>query len=178
MNGSVYRCLVQGDNTSETPSGSASLIINTFPDATISLNGTLLTASAGDSYQWYQNGSIITGEINQTLELNVLEYGEYVVEVTTNGCSSMSLNYIYLITGTEPSGPQISIFPNPFTNELRIAAPENLEVGLTILDVTGRTIKRFEQVKQSVQVFDLPAGVYLIRVETSGKSAVRKLLKR
>src|SRR6185436_12544880 len=52
----------------------------------------ILTAnsSTGVSYQWYYNGSAISGATSQTLNVN--KSGWYNVVVSSNGCSSDSLN--------------------------------------------------------------------------------------
>jgi uncharacterized protein (TIGR03437 family) len=64
LNGKVYRCVVRGDNSVDTPSASASLTVNSIPNApTIGTNdlgcapaSTTLTpagAIAGESYRYY-----------------------------------------------------------------------------------------------------------------------------
>ena len=58
---------------------------------TVFCNGSsaLLTATAGNSYQWYNNNNIITGATN--LNLNAVTAGTYTVSVTnSNNCASLS----------------------------------------------------------------------------------------
>ena len=60
----------------------------------------VLTTSAGyDSYLWYWNGNVLTGENNNSL--NALLAGTYIVEVTQGACSG------------ESAGTQVFINPYP-----------------------------------------------------------------
>ena len=78
------------------------MTVNTPPSATITSTGTgsicsgaseTLTATAGmTSYQWYANGTAITGATNATYTANAA--GNYSVSVVdANGCSDVSSNY-------------------------------------------------------------------------------------
>ncbi len=50
----------------------------------------LLTANPGDTYQWYNNSTIITGATNQTYTATTS--GAYTVAVTNvGGCSPLAL---------------------------------------------------------------------------------------
>ncbi|MEE0990986.1 MAG: T9SS type B sorting domain-containing protein [Paludibacteraceae bacterium] len=56
-----------------------------------------MTASSGDSYQWYKDGVIINGATNQTYNATNLEKSAtYTCEVTTNGTSTNTGNLITL----------------------------------------------------------------------------------
>lgn len=64
----------------------------TSPSGEIQLCGggssQLLTASAGDSYQWYKNGGAIDGATDQEYVAN--RDGDYYVEVTSEACGTLS----------------------------------------------------------------------------------------
>ncbi len=66
--------------------------IDTIPDSLGYCQGMSFTLNAqsiaGASYQWYYNGSPLAGETSQSITIS--NPGEYEVEVSQNGCSSIS----------------------------------------------------------------------------------------
>ena len=93
--------VTNADGCSTTTSATA-VTVNTPPTAAITSSGTgsicagaseTLTATAGmTSYQWYANGTAITGATNATYTANAA--GNYSVSVVdSNGCSDISSNY-------------------------------------------------------------------------------------
>ncbi len=93
-------------------------VVNPAPvTPTISANGDTLMAnpSSGFNYQWYMNGSIISGEINPTYIASIT--ADYSVVITDgNGCTSTSSDFNYVnttgIDGSEAYG-FINVYPNP-----------------------------------------------------------------
>jgi hypothetical protein len=176
LNGSVYRCVVSGNNSGDTPSQSASLTINTFPVASISLDGTLLVASDGDSFQWYRNGVEIPGATLQTLEFNALEQGVYVVDVTENGCTTTSDDFIYLITGSEDMLGHFKLYPNPVKNVLHVDAPEKIR--MEISDIAGKQILISDIYgNKTLPMNHLTPGIYIIKVMGSDEIKVIRVFK-
>ena len=79
------------------------------------------------------------------------------------------------------------VFPNPFTNELKILFESDLEttVDLILSNNNGRTINQLTAVAQAgtqeiaFQIDkELPAGMYFLRIVSQGKSTFHKLLKQ
>jgi uncharacterized repeat protein (TIGR03803 family) len=128
---------------------------NACPVATITATTTELTASTGDNYQWYYFGDVISGETNQSLPYNILEYGVYSVDVTTKGCTSTA-DFEYLITGQEQESKlAIQVFPNPVKENVFIAVPKT-GYDLKMTDILGRV------------VLEQPAQKGLNELKTSG----------
>lgn len=97
----------------EGNSESVFLTVNPFPSADIQTTAvqicpnetaTLSTPSSGDSYQWFYEFQPISGATGTTLEVS--EAGTYFVSVTSNGCSSVSVNV--LINVFVPVIPEIT----------------------------------------------------------------------
>jgi hypothetical protein len=71
----------------------------------------------------------------------------------------------------------LTIFPNPTTNNLTI---ENLQKAtIEILNIQGQLIKTIETTedKTSIDISNLPGGVYIIKLNTAEGSVVRKFIK-
>ncbi|MEO7990963.1 MAG: FG-GAP-like repeat-containing protein, partial [Chryseolinea sp.] len=173
-----YRCMVSGDGASAVFSATVTLTLTTSTTvAEITVNGNTLTASPGDSYQWYQNGDEVSGATNQSYELNILEYGMYVVDVTDNGCTSTSLPFEYLITGLENFGSELKVYPNPIDKDLLVEfePPYNL----IVVDITGKIVHQVNVKTKSIRI-DLSAlskGMYLLRIQNDDATHYFRIAK-
>ncbi|MCB9265692.1 MAG: choice-of-anchor B family protein [Lewinellaceae bacterium] len=71
----------------------------------------IATSSPGDTYNWFLNGELLEGQQGQSLDIT--EGGIYQVEVSRNGCSSLS-DELEVILGQMPS-PLLDIaFPDTY----------------------------------------------------------------
>jgi hypothetical protein len=121
---------------------------------TIIQDGNVLSVNDNIStYQWFMNDVAVNGATNKTLEISILEYGVYAVEITSNGCTVRSADYVYLITSAKGEHAVYKIFPNPTDTKFYISvsgAKQNTH--LIIVDALGR----------SILSMDLRAGLNLI----------------
>lgn len=152
---------------------------NPYPTAVITINGAQLSVTAGDSYQWYQNDEAIDGATSQTFEFNTLEYGEYSVDMTDNGCTTRSDDFVYLITGNEFVSEGLKVYPNPVREN--VLSIESANDGLVrVIDVSGKLIterkmERNEITRLSMQ--GLAAGSYLIQISFGGEKRYVRVVK-
>jgi hypothetical protein len=152
--------------------------VGSGPIAEITLNGTTLTSSSGDSYQWYLNGEEVSEATSQSFELNTLEYGVYRVDVTGGGCTATSADYIYLITASELENHGYKVYPNPFVSTITIESSTTEKSEVRIVDALGRTIKTYWfQSGTSLKLDNLSSGAYVLSVSTKSKKLFFKLLK-
>ena len=62
----------------------------------------------------------------------------------------------------------IKVFPNPVKGLLRIEVPDGLVIKDTeLLNLEGREVKRFKKGLTVLEVSDIPAGPYVLRINTS-----------
>jgi hypothetical protein len=77
---------------------------------------------------------------------------------------------------------QISIYPNPATDQLQILNTANPSeaMNVSIIDLKGALISTRENVRsnEAIQVSNLKAGMYSLKIETAGKVAVKPFVKQ
>ena len=130
-NGYQYRCLLNVTACSSTATSNAvTLTVN--PNPTVSLAAapftalypglrTVITATvapnAASAYQWYLNGSPISGGAG-TREVNIDGLGEYTLDVVdVNGCAGSSSASVII---TDSLNTSLFIYPNPNTGVFQV----------------------------------------------------------
>ena len=155
-------------------------VIPTPPTPFITQNGLVLTSNSASGNQWYNQNGVISGAINQNY--SVATNGNFYVIVTLNGCSSDTSNIILISNiGIETLVDDniFRIYPNPVSKELIIE--NTAEAGESVFEIynsIGQTIVRgrfYEKIK--IPTSDIPAGIYLIKIETGGKLVCSKIIK-
>jgi len=78
----------------------------------------------------------------------------------------------------------ITAFPNPVTNEVRIAIPaewQNKKVNYEVLNANGQVAKKTETASssqvESINTSNLSRGFYVVRVSCEGQTAQQKIVK-
>ena len=87
------------------------------------------------------------------------------------------------LTVEENENVKISVFPNPFTEQINIQLDQETDmVYLNLFDLSGRKVAEKSQAHTSSVQFipneSLPAGVYFLRINTGNSQSVNKLIKR
>jgi hypothetical protein len=109
----------------------------------------LLTCTYSDNQQIWQHPSYLNCYVNIVLSVNDIEYSYF------------------------------NIYPNPFSNHVIIENNKNREYVLTILNNSGQII-RHEQIESNTQTIDLSelkAGLYLLRVNDGELIKTMKIIK-
>jgi|GEM_PF-2354815 len=159
-------------------------VVELGPDSTACIGATVtLDAGAGmASYLWSDNST------NQTLD--VTTSGAYGVVVTdANGCQNSDLINVTFITCQSPqvnhgSGNEFSVYPNPAHNQLSIAISniKNQNVKVELMDIIGNKVysaveKSTMGYKSTINVANLPSGVYLLKVQYLNEVKTIKVVK-
>ena len=83
----------------------------------------------------------------------------------------------------EVNQSSFTVYPNPFTNEINIQVPETLKGNYTfkVSDVSGKII--YTESGKSENKFawngsSLPKGIYILSIESNGKTIAKKVVKK
>ncbi len=171
------------------PNGSDTLLLNdtitvyALPETpSIVLNGNQLEAISGTSpvfYQWYFNGSTISGSNNALINPTVT--GDYSVLITdTNGCQSNSTAFNYTVLGISDLTTDFSLYPNPTNDIIRIESTSNQLAHLNLLTIQGQVLQRIVLPATSaisMSFENLTSGVYILRIQSAGWVMNKRVIK-
>ncbi len=174
--GGNYAVTVSDNSNCSAVSDSVALNMIQAVEATITVNGNLLTASQAIHYQWYVNGNIIAGATESTYQ--VVSDGVYTVELTdAYGCSKVSDPVVFtsIAEGNEAES-YIRVYPNPVENELYITCERAKITDIQLLNTSGNILPVVEH-NGKFDVSALPAGIYFVNVLSGDFIYHKKFLK-
>jgi hypothetical protein len=127
------------------------------------------------------NYSIFTGETNALLV--PASNGDYAVQVTQNGCidTSACVNIITIGIDENSFGKNLLVYPNPTDGNFSIDLGQHYQVvKITITDLRGRVVQSniYNQSQLLRLKLEEPAGIYLLKIETTNNNTVIRLVKK
>jgi hypothetical protein len=85
-----------------------------------------------------------------------------------------------VVTAVEPPRNAFNVYPNPIRGRMQIEGPATQQnVQMTVTDITGRALireKRAVNGKTELDVSRLPAGAYMLRVETQQQQTTTRFI--
>ena len=166
--GTTHLLVVKYDLSSNT----ASLIVNPTPGGTeptanaTNVTGTTAAPAQIAGFVIRQAGTSTAGTGN--VEIDEIRVGTTFSSVTP---SSLKIN--------QNSIAGLEIYPNPVTgNILNIETAANETKTVAIFDVLGKQVLNVSTDTTTVNVGNLNAGVYIVKITEEGKTATRKLVVR
>ena len=122
------------------------------PDNNLAYNSTYSMIFTGSSIEDVNNTPLTDSTIT------------FTTEAEPNALNEISVN--------------VKVYPVPVDNFVNIVSPANSNIQIT--DVNGRTIRSLTTVNDltTVDVSDLNAGLYLVKVNYQGKQKITKFLKK
>lgn len=157
------------DGSCVITSDTSAILINPKPDAIITSDGMNLTASLADTYQWYLNGTELSGATDQSYAPT--ETGNYTVYITdANGCSNTSEAYYYeVVSIANLSLSKINIYPNPASTELTIELNELIGAPavISIYTIEGILVYNYFITNNlyKLALNSLSSGNYLVQIK-------------
>lgn len=153
----------------------------TTVDTSVTQTGTDLTANElVATYQWLDcNNSYAVIPSATFRTYYATSNGSYAVAVTYYGCTDTSS--CYTITGVSIDentiNNNITIYPNPVKDQLKITTENEKINSIKIMDVAGKMIKEFTQNITIINVANLPKGLYLVQIQTEKGIGVKRFIK-
>lgn len=150
----------------------------------ITLSGGNYVITGGKNFQWYVAGNPVGGQTTATTlkpDLN----GVYTVKaITADGCFSAASNSIEnkiaVLANELNENIKVVIFPNPTADELRIELPMGaIFKEANFYSTTGKNTMSFDRLSNnnSLNIRELPKGLYSVKIETSQGNIVRKVIR-
>ena len=114
-----------------------------------------------------------------------LAKGDYTVTITdANGCTYTETYTVGSTAVNDPSYVEkFELYPNPAGTQTKVnfRFTENISGNLKIIDFTGKVVKSYKvsgtNIVMKLDIHDLNSGLYLMKLESRNKFAVRKLIK-
>lgn len=133
------------------------------------------------TYNWsVTNGTITGGQgTNEvTVEWNGAPTGNVEVELTDAGCYGITDMDVTSTSIGISGNAQVDFFvaPNPSTGIFNITSSEKI-VGLQVTDVSGRVVHNANGNLTAIDITDSPAGLYMVRIQTSTGFGFSRILK-
>lgn len=147
-------------------------------------NGTLNSGEwRASNYQWVDcndNFAPIPGANRKYFVPQKI--GSYAVEVTVEGCKTLSMCYDYdQLSLDNIKGLETKIYPNPTSGKIIIETQEGERcTNVKIVNTTGQVVLdayNQEEINQSVDLSHLPNGVYFLQMTINSKPYVQKIVK-
>lgn len=178
---------IQGGNDQYLPAASVSRDFCVNPaKPIINLNGAgsssvILSSSSSLGNQWFLNGELIPNATGENLEVS--SFGTFSVQVSIDGCISKISDEITLIVNSTKLeiGGEIIVYPNPAEYQIFIKGISSPIRSADLVDTAGRahpfTFEEFSE-GYSMNISNLPSGVYMVRIFHGNKQTVHKFLKK
>jgi hypothetical protein len=152
---------------SATTQNPVKVSVNSLPvKPTITSNGSILTASSANNYQWFVNNNIINGATQKDYNTNYIA-GKYAVLISdSNSCEALSDPFEILGISQTARRGQHAIFPNPTTGIIHVSLSGNLKV----YDISGKIVvelkEQFNGEERVIDLSEFPAGIYIIQIDS------------
>lgn len=148
----------------------------------------LVATDGGGTYNWYMDGTLVAGADNDSIY--VTSPGEYSAATMFGACSDSTASGIMVIEDPcdasieENDGLNFSFYPNPAEEFLMVQLPETGDVELVTIEIVGLDGKVVYQKEMTaaeaiqLDVSELNAATYLIRIQTADQLGVKRFVKK
>ena len=139
--------------------------VNPLPKPVISATDNVLSSNYSNGNQWYLNGVLLQGAVQQNL--TATESGQYSVKVSdANSCEGLSDSYVYTLPSTGLNTNKtiaVILFPNPNNGNFKIIHPSNT-ISVEICNLLGEIIYSSEHIDKDIDISFAAKGMYIVKV--------------
>lgn len=153
-------------------SDSVEIVVWPLPNPFITRTDSTLSTATANTYQWYVDGNLIPGAINQSY--TVQQNGTYTVEVTNSfGCSSLSSPVIINDLSLQLSDNDWTYYvgPNPSDGNciIHLSNLPDGNVNYLLTDVSGRMVLQglISELDTHLKIYT--SGIYLLSIYLDGE---------
>lgn len=169
---------VTDGNGCSAVSNRVNMAVYPVPSVSIIVQGDTLSSFGAVSYQWYYNGSAISGATAPVYVAR--QSGAYSVAITdANGCRAVSTPTNVGVNGiANMADGNFRISPNPVANYLIIQSTEVHQKiqSIRVYDMLGRLMATDN--KNYMDVSQLPAGAYCVIISTEQGDYQQRIIKQ
>jgi PKD repeat protein len=155
------------------------------PVPVITANGNVLSSVSANTYQWYMDSTILTGETS--IDYTITQSGTYSVQVTdVNGCSTMSDPFNATLSDVHelPGRVKFNVFPVPSDGEVHLLldAPVQGDYLIELTNLTGgvicieRMLQFSGKFTHTLELTEYGKGVYFVRLYGNSQVLTRKVV--
>ncbi|WP_299618032.1 carbohydrate-binding protein [uncultured Tenacibaculum sp.] len=100
-------------------------------------------------------------------------------ENATVASAKLNLTYGSVANTTNNENVEVTLFPNPMTNVLRVSNADEVSK-VKLYNQSGALVKQIENVKQPVDISEIPKGYYIIKIynKTGKVISSKKMIKK
>lgn len=152
-----------------------SVTITQVNAVTLQANGTDLT-----TFQWIncETDQFIPGATEATFVAT--QNGSYAVRVTNGVCDSITDCFVVNSVGVkEHKEISVQVYPNPTSGQFTVSLEGINQAGIKLYDASGKLIREKQQAqcKEIIDISEMAAGVYVIKITTENGIKIERLIK-
>jgi hypothetical protein len=152
------------------------VVVHPNPEATITSDGTIMTASDGIAWQWFYLSVPLVEQTSQTA--NIIGDGFYHVEVTNeHGCTAQSEPFMVVTAGESLYDTPSVLFPNP-AHEFALLKTSQKGSSMSVYDQQGRMVYsgNVNSDFYHMNTSEFNAGIYTVVLHSPGKTEKIRLI--
>ena len=154
------------------------------PDQGQILTYSITAGNTNDAFAIDSNSGIISVADSTELDYDITPIFNLTVNVRDNGLGNLSSEATITININNTTGinnfesQYLKVYPNPARNYINIELQDNENCFIEIVNLYGQVVynKTINNTSQAINISDYPSGIYHVKVFSSSKRYVKKLI--